>query len=66
MIGKEISLSIMEDEEWMARLRQIFREGKTPIVLVVRSFFKDEEWVDYLTYLIDLEELKREIFFDSW
>lgn len=60
MVVKEISLSIMKDEEWMTRLREIFGEGKTPIVLVVRSFFKHEEWIDYLTYIIDIEELKRE------
>lgn len=39
MMMKEISISIMKDEEWMTRLREIFGEGKTPIVLVVRSFF---------------------------
>ncbi len=56
---KEISLDLIE-EDLKERLEPYIVADIKPIVVVVRSFFKDEEWVDYLTYILDVGSLKHD------
>ncbi|UZN23652.1 EAL domain-containing protein [bacterium 3DAC] len=54
---RNISLTLIE-EDLSDRLEPYLSAGISPILIVVRSFFKDEEWIDYLTYILDVEAIK--------
>ena len=54
---REISLDLI-DEDLNEKLEPFLFASISPMLIVVRSFFKDEEWVDYLTYILDIDAIK--------
>ncbi len=55
----EVSLDIL-GEEVGDRISPYVGTDRPPLVVMVKSFLKDEEWVDYLAYIIDAEGIKRD------
>ena len=56
---REISTDLIE-EDLQGLLEPHFESGSLPFLIIVRSFFKDEEWVDYLKYILDVDGIKED------
>jgi EAL domain-containing protein (putative c-di-GMP-specific phosphodiesterase class I) len=54
---REIALEMLEGEVG-ERIAPFVGTERPPLVVVVKSFLKDEEWVDYLAYIIDADGMK--------
>ena len=56
---REISWDI-SDVEIGERIDPYVGTDRPPLLVVVKNFFRDEEWVDYLKYVIDTEGIKKD------
>ena len=54
---REISTDLLK-EELKDLLSMLENDNSSPFLIVVRSFFKDQEWVDYLKYILDVDGIK--------
>ncbi|NOZ92496.1 MAG: EAL domain-containing protein [Dictyoglomi bacterium] len=54
---RDISLALIE-KGLSEKIEPYLSVGISPILIIVRSFFKDEEWVDYVTYILDVATIK--------
>jgi len=56
---REISLDLIKENEKLQELLEAYLKADVlPFLIVVRSFFKDEEWVEYLKYILDVNSIK--------
>jgi len=56
---REISLDVI-DEKLTDKIEPYLDVGISPMFIVVRSFFRGEEWVDYLTFILDIDDIKKD------